>query len=337
VSCHIDTLSMTKPSPSRLSLLAALFFSHVALGALPQVDFDRMGKVGLVGSFAGLDLFDNSTSPFDPSTSTFLSRDADGALSRLASTNPGGRISAGCALNDVFYLAGFFSTIGSTSANNIASYTPPSDSFNALAADGPNGEIHAVYCDEKEGKVWVGGRFTSPSPSVAVWDTKTSSWSQPPFGGLTGAAAEVNSITSNSSAESIFFAGSFITSFQGNGASILNGSHNPNVPFSAGSTPFSSSLVPIPLTAQGTQINGSPSSSDPQFSNIQNILCPSGPDGPGNTWLAEDGNAAVVTARTFTFISGSGIRLGNTFQSGHGTTGFRCVSCRLVRQYLTFP
>jgi hypothetical protein len=306
-------------------LSVAFLLSTTTWASLPLVDFDRMGKVGLGGSFAGLGLFDNNTAQFDPSTATLFSRDSNGALSRLASTNSGGQITSGCALGDVYYLAGSFSSIGGIPANNVASYTRSSNSFSALGSNGPNGDVHAVYCDQKENKLWVGGRFTSPGSSVAVWDTKVLSWAKAPFGGLSGAGGLVNSITSNASQNSIFFAGSFITSFGNGTVANLNGTNNPNVPFSAGATPFSSSLVPIPLGGANTQIDGSPSSSDPQFGNIQSILCPSGPDGPGNTWLAADGNAAVITARTFTFITGSGIRLGNTFQSGHGTTGFTYV------------
>lgn len=309
----------------RCIILVVSLFSHGVLAALPLVDFDRMGKVGLAGAFAGLDLFQNSSSvTFDVSTSTLLSRSSDGSLSRLASTNTGGRIVAGCAINDVFYLAGTFSSIGSVSATNVASYTPSSNTFAALGSGGPNGEVDAVFCDEKDNKLWVGGKFTSPGSAVAVWDAKGSSWSQPPFVGLTGGDARVLSITTNSSDASLFFAGSFVTTFQGNGSAVLNGTNNPNVPFSAGATPFSSSLVPIPL--QKAELQGSPSSSDSQFSDIQNILCPSGADGPGNTWLAADGNTAVVTARTFSFMSANGVRLGNTFVSNHGTTQFRYVT-----------
>jgi hypothetical protein len=292
-----------------------------------------MGKVGLAGAFAGLDLFDNTTSlTYDPSTSTLLSRSSEGALSRLGSTNSGGRISAGCALGKLFYFAGAFSSINGTSANSIASYTQSSEAFAALGSNGPNGEINAVYCDEKDNKVWVGGKFTSPGSSVAVWDTKAGSWSKAPFGGLSGAAAEVLSITSNSSASSIFLAGSFIASFQGNGTA-LNNTNNPNVPFSTGATPFSSSLVPIPLQAAQILVDASPSSADAQFSNIESVLCPAGPDGPGNTWLAADGNTVVINVRTFTSLNANGIRLGNTFQSGHGTTAFRYVDSVVTRSH----
>jgi hypothetical protein len=79
------------------------------------------------------------------------------------------------------------------------------------------------------------------------------------------------------------------------------------------------------LQAAQIIIDASPSSTDSQFSNIENILCPAGPDGPGNTWLAADGNTAVINVQTFTSLNANGIRLGNTFLSGHGTTGFRYV------------
>ena len=317
-----------RSSPARsIKILstALLFLPNSVVASLPRVDFDRMGKVGLAGTFAGIDFFDNSTLvTYDPSTSTLLSRTSEGALSRMGSTNSGGRILAGCALGDLFYFAGSFSSINGTSANNIASYAQSSGAFAALGSNGPNDEINAVYCDETDSELWVGGKFTSPASAVAVWDTKAGSWSKAPFGGLSGAAAEVLSITSNSSALSIVVAGSFITSFQGTGTA-LNSTNNPNVPFSSGATPFSSSLVPIPLQVAQIEIDASPSSTDPQFSNIQSILCPAGPDGPGNTWLAGDSNTAVINIRTFASLNAKGIRLGNTHQTGHGTIGFRYV------------
>lgn len=302
-------------------LLVICLSSNVVFAALPEVDFNRMGKVGLAGAFSGLDLVQNSSVSFDPTTSTILSRSSDGALTRLASTNPSGQILAGCTLGGTFYFGGSFSSIADISTSNVASYTPSSGVFAALGSDGPNGQVNAVFCDTKEGKIWAGGSFTSPGSSVALWDIKSGSWSKPPFVGVSGAQSKVLSITTNSSDASLFFAGSFITSFQNSGTVVLNGTNNPNVPFSSGATPFSSSLVPIPL--QQAQVDGSPSSPDDQFNNITAVLCPSGPDGPRNTWFAADGNEALVTVRTFTSMSISGIRLGNTFQSNHGTVGFR--------------
>ncbi|KAH8083815.1 cortical protein marker for cell polarity-domain-containing protein [Cristinia sonorae] len=312
---------VTAPSsrhlPRLLSLVSLLLLSPFVIADLPLIDYDRMGKVGLAGSFAGLDFFTNSSSiTVDPSTSTLLSRSPEGALTRLASSNSGGSIVAGCTLGDAYYFAGSFSSIGNLTASNIASYALSSGSFAALGSSGPNGQIDVLYCDSVQQKVWAGGSFTSPAQAIAVWDVKSSTWSAPPFGGLQGT---VNSITTNSSQASLFFAGSFTTSFS-NGSVSLNGTSNPRLPPSTGATPFSSSLVPVPL--QNAEVDASPSSDDSQFSNISNIFCPAGDDGPGNTWLARDGSKAFITVRKFSFLSASGIRIGNTFQDGHGTTGF---------------
>ncbi|KAF8647149.1 hypothetical protein AX16_006980 [Volvariella volvacea WC 439] len=301
-------------------LLPLLLLANGALAALPQVDFDRMGRVGLAGAFAGLDFFQDTSISYDPSTSTIFTRNSEGALTRLGSTNQGGRISAACSLNDVLYVAGSFTSLDDSNVNDIASFSFETNRFNALGSGGPNGAVEAVFCDTRENRLWVGGRFTTPSSAVAVWDPSSNAWSAAPFGGLSGAQSRVSSITTNSSDESLFFSGSFIAAF-GNSSISLNGTNNPNVPFSAGASPFSSSLVPLPL--QGGQIEGSPSSTDPDFGDINSILCPAGDDGPGNTWFAADGvNGALITVRTFAFMSANGIRLGNTFLDQHGTTGF---------------
>jgi len=278
-----------------------------------------MGRVGLAGAFAGLDVFSTSSVSFDPTTSTLLSRAKDGSLTRIASTNSGGTILAGCMLGKTYYLAGSFSSINSVAAANIAAYNPSTGAFSQFGSGGPNGEIHSLYCDSQDNKVWTGGRFSSPGGSVAVFDPKAGTWSSPPFGGITGAQALVTSIASNSSGNSLLFTGSFVASF-GNSTVAINGTNNPNVPFSPGASPFSSSLVPIPL--QNVQVDGSPSSSQTGFSDIRNTLCPSGADGPGNSWFAADRSTPLITVRTFSFISANGVRLGNTFQPDHGTTAF---------------
>jgi hypothetical protein len=154
-----------------LATLVALSALDVVQCALPRVDFDRMGKVGLFGDFAGLDWFNETLSlSLDPSSSSLLSRSSDGSLSRVGSTNSGGSIYDGCALKDVFYVAGQFSSFGSTTAQNIASYTPSSGKISALGSGGPNGAIRSVYCDANNNRVWVGGEFSSPSSLVAVWN-----------------------------------------------------------------------------------------------------------------------------------------------------------------------
>lgn len=327
---HVSGPSSTMTSLSKcwwtsmsLALFSSLSFPVFVSAALPQVDFNRMGHVGLAGTFAGIDLFDNSTSlSFDSNSSTLLSRASDGSLSKIGSTEAGGAITAGCVLGNTVYFGGSFSSFNGTSISNVAAYTPSSGAVNALGTGGPDGDVRALFCDASGKKVWAGGSFSSPGKAVAVWDTSANSWSAPPFGGLSGAGSEVLSITTNASAKSLFFAGSFITTF-GSNSTVINGTNNPNVPFSSGATPFSSSLVPIPL--QGAQIEALPSTSDAGFTDITNTLCPAGSDGPDNSWFAADGSTAKITVRDFADLNAMGIRLGNTFQANHGTTAFRSV------------
>ncbi|TFK18925.1 hypothetical protein FA15DRAFT_602377 [Coprinopsis marcescibilis] len=302
-------------------LFVAFSTLHAVLAANPHVDFDRMGKVALAGAFAGLDLFQNDAIAFDQATSTLFARDQRGALTRLASTNTGGRILAGCQLGDQFYFAGLFSSINDVQVSNIASYTAASNTYAPLGSNSPNGEVEALFCDGKDAKIWAGGSFSAPAGAVAVWNPRSNEWEQPPFGGLNGAQARVSSITVNSSDESLFFSGSFITNF--GSLRRFNGSRNPLVPDSPGATPFSLSLVPIPVgSIAGAEVIAAPSSTEDGFSDIRNVLCPGSEDGPGNSWFAENGATSVITLRTFSFISAQGVRLGNTFQSNRGTTGF---------------
>lgn len=309
--------------------LVALFSTLVlaANGASsPQVDFDRMGKVAVAGSFAGLDLYNaqQPASSFDPSTSTILLRGVDGGLTSVGTTNSGGAVSAVCALGDFVYFAGSFTSVSGQNANNIIAYTPSSSQFSALSGGGLDGPVDALYCDSSSKTVWVGGSFRGPSSgssgydgSVAVYTPSSNSWSPPGFGGLRGSVA---SIVSNADSSSLLFGGSFITSFQSNGGN-LTAVDNPNVPQSTGSTPFTSRLVPFALSS--AEVTSGPSSDRTGLSDVTAILCPSGSDGPGSTYFAREGSVSYITIRDFTFLAARGIRLGNTFFDGQSTTVFR--------------
>lgn len=303
--------------------------SLTAYGALPKVDFGRMGKVGVAGSFAGIDLYnDNQSSQpqttFDPTTSTLFLRAQDGGLTPIGSTNVGGRVVTGCSMGNVFYVGGTFTTLGGTNTANIAAYSSSTNKIAQLADGGLDGPVSALHCDEKTGLLWVGGSFHAPTTgntaafagSVATYNPSSNVWSPPPFAGLQGA---VNAIVPTTSNSELLFGGSFVTSYSNstNTTSVTN----PNVPTSSGSTTFSHSLVPFPLA--NADINASPSSTLPGLGDISNILCPSGPDGVGNTWFADDGFKAIVTIRTNKQLSASGLRLGNTFFNGRSTTTFK--------------
>ncbi|KAG8932932.1 hypothetical protein FRC01_011649 [Tulasnella sp. 417] len=324
---------ISKPPSIPLLTLTLLLSPYGANAATPKIDLARMGTVGVAGSFAGFDLFDPSKNiTFDPSSSTLLVRATDGSLSPIAATNQGGSIQAACSLDGKLYVGGLFSNIAGVPVQNIVSYDPAARSFNALGAQnaGVDGAVSSLYCDAQSHTLWVGGKFRSPVPldasavqqyggAVARYTPANNSWSPPPFVGLTGSSSQVYSITPNLASSSLLFGGSFLTQF-GSNISLAQNISNPNVPQSSGATPFSTSLVPVPLG--GAEIVGSPSSQTSGYSNASNILCPSGADGPGNSWRTLDGSRSVITVRTFRFITASGVRLGNTFADGRGAKTF---------------
>ena len=317
-----------KRPPLRLSVLALQALA--AYGALPKVDFERMGKVGVAGSFAGIDLYgDSQTSQqqqttFDPMTSTVFLRAQDGGLTPIGSTNAGGRVVAGCSLGNAFYVGGTFTTLGGTNAANVAAYSSSTNKITQLAGGGLDGPVSALYCDQKNGLLWIGGSFHAPTTgdktgftgSVATYHLSSNSWGAPPFAGFSGG---VNSILPTTDNSALLFGGSFVTSY-GN-TTNLTSVNNPNVPSSSGATTFSSSLVPFALA--DAEIDASPSSTLPGLGNITNILCPAGPDGVGNTWYAKEDFEAVLTIRTNKQLSASGLRLGNTFFGNQSTTTFK--------------
>lgn len=313
--------------PSSSSLLIASLLLTTTLADVPKIDFARMGVVAVGGAFSGIDFYsDNSTtSSFDNSASTLLSRAANGTVTSLASTDAGGSINVVCAIETTLYVGGNFTSLSGSAYSNVAAYDTASGQFSVLGP-GLDGTVHALYCDTAWNAVWFGGDFHAPVGSnssqyggaVAVYNTTASSWVAPPFFGLRGDQATVHSITPSPGETSIYFGGSFLTAY---GALGGNSTNSQGVPYSPGATPFSSSLVPIPLDA--SDLNANPSSLLPQFANIANILCPAGPDGPNSTWFSADGDVTQLTVRTNKFTNARGIRLGNTFLPNHGTKTFR--------------
>ncbi|KAF8678126.1 Cortical protein marker for cell polarity [Rhizoctonia solani] len=319
---------MASPRAMSSYPLLSVIFGAAIVGAqnVPQIDFSRMGTVGIAGAFAGLDLYNASAPTLDSSAATLVSRNSDGALTILGGTNGGGQLLSSCSLKDTLYVGGVFDSVAGISARNVIAYTPSSGKFSPLGSDGAgvDGEVNALHCDSSSGLVWVGGNFRRPTPAsessgfggaVAVFNPSDNTWSPAPFDGFRG---QVLDIAPSTDGKSLYFGGSFATTFGSN--STLNATNNPAVPYSPGATPFSASLVPIPLN--GSEITAQPASSDSNFNNILDILCPAGNDGPGNTWLGADGSTASITARPFKFINAGGIRLGNTAINGRSTTAF---------------
>ncbi|KAN0064481.1 hypothetical protein ACQY0O_002107 [Thecaphora frezii] len=325
--------------PKRSSALAAATLlagcmggaAVVAASDFPSIDFGLLGAVGVSGSFAALEIWNQtggSSGPnvtYDANASTLLSRANNGTLTKVSATEEGGAIRAICQMTsepNIVYVGGTFQSIGGTSVSNIASYNPQTRAFDALQG-GLDGDVLSLFCDDDHQQLIVGGKFSGPVDgktdrylgSVASWSVSDRSWSPLDLGGLNGT---VNTIVAGSNSSLVRFGGEFDTAF---GSMVANGSMSGT---NTSASSLTAALAPISLGQ--VEFVGGPSSNTSGYSNPAQILCPQGSDGAGNSYHFEDNAVGRLTARAFRSLDVRAIRLGNTFVDGRGTRTFGLVS-----------
>jgi len=339
-------MSLSLPPLFLLPFILPAMAATSAPSTLPQVDFSRMGTVGLGGSFNGLDWWSDS-SPFSSSASTSTNsssfssmgdtifvRTEDGDYMPLGSTSAGGRINALCYSNSsdgTLIIGGLFDSLSGTAATNIASYSLSTNSFKSLSS-GLSGEVQTLYCDNARGEVWVGGQFDSAQgtgENLALWSSSSSAWSDVPFGGFNG---PVRSIEPSANGSSIIFGGHFTTAFasnssrqtSSNSSTTGNITSSPSAPDGTATTGNSGYLTPVLVPYSANQdpyvqieITATPSSSQPNFADPHVLVC------PGEAmWLARDNSPAEVNVVGVNWMRASGIRVTNALVQGRGTKTF---------------
>jgi hypothetical protein len=327
--------------------IIAVVAATPAPSGLPQIDFNKMGSVGLGGAFAGLDWwtedspFSSSGSSSSSSSSRFSTeggsvfyQDSEGRYRSIGSTEAGGRVDALCwaggnGSNGTLYIGGSFTSIASEESSNIISYDIASGSFTPISP-GLSGRVHALYCDNTRNQVWVGGSFDAPAGgdggNVALWSAASSSWTSVDFGGLNG---PVEQITPSADGESLYFAGDFSTTFISNSTtnSTTNMTSMQSAPNGTTTTGRSGYLTPVTLppvsSASGNlTVSVGPTTNQEKYSDPNVLLCP----GEG-VWLARDKSVANVDLLSYNFWRASGIRVKNGLIQGRGTTHFWYVCC----------
>ena len=337
------------------SLVAAVAIAGVqAQNNAPRIDFEALGgSLEVAGNFAGLELWDASSSYAARAARTaggasLVALDANGQARRVGQTDGSIYAIQQCGTAGQVFYAGNFTSSGSTSTRNIGVYYPQNDTI-APVSDGLDGPVRALACDDATQTLYVGGSFNRPTGAgssyqgaVATWSTSANQWAAVPFGGFPGSDVDIRSIaiSAQDDGKSVIFGGSFDTYWvNGTAASsnvtvttLANGtvaisSSNLTTASSDGQTvnvfpSYGSSLIPISLASAET--SSSASSSNSRYSDPRSILCPAGNDGEvDSTWLAQDGTTGRITARLFAPLDVGGFRIGNTNVEGRGTQSFR--------------
>lgn len=301
----------------------------------------------------------STNAKFSSTADSLVLRTSSGRGRVLATTNEGGRISSTCWSSHggdggTLFLGGEFSALGGIDVINIAKYNIDSGSVSALSRSQSDSDstlsvrepVNAVYCDDANERVWIGGEFEN---NVLVYYLTNSTIGVPPFQALNGPVDSISSLSSSSSSlsssssnidpdsiTSLLFGGRFTTEFATttNVTTNMTTLMNSSAPEGTTTVGFSGFLTPISISPSSSNtdsntdisISAIPTSTQSGFSDPNVLFCPSGSDGSGNSWWAQDGSAAKITVQTYRALQASGIRLGNTFTDGRATTKFSVVS-----------
>ena len=271
----------------------------------PNLDLSDLGRVAVGGDFDSISLFDyygQTENVLNTNGSqSLLTRYPDGSWDSLGLSDA--YIESMCPfvrngkLQGVV-LGGNFTSIEGVEARSAALWDPSTNSIAPLP--GINGKVNTLYCDNESGTVYVGGLFTAGNSTNAIaW---TTGWTNLPFTGFNG---EVNSITKDN-AGNIVFGGSFT------GLGSVSNTNN--------SAPIKSNAQVVNLS--GGNIGATGTTNMAGFDNPRNIICKTGQDGPGNTWLLAD-NTGGWWQGLFSFgFNPTKLRLYNTKYQGRGTKSF---------------
>lgn len=196
-------------------------------------------------------------------------------------------------------IGGNFTDLGGQSVQGMALYNPANNTVTPLP--GLTGQVNALYCDNDNQVVYVGGSFSGGNSTNAIaWSI--GNWENLPFLGFNG---PVSTITQAPNGH-IVFGGTF----SGTGTEI---------------TPATPEGQLLSLGSANVTATGS--TSNPDYSDPRNIICKTSNDtGAGNEWLLADRVPGFwQTEFGFTFRP-SRVRLYNAQVANYGTRTWRFVT-----------
>ncbi|KAJ5038778.1 uncharacterized protein L3040_006457 [Drepanopeziza brunnea f. sp. 'multigermtubi'] len=302
------------PLPS-LSIRLTLFLASLAqvsraitFNPVPPADLDisQLGRVGLVGDFDGISLYQyegqNQDGFSTNGSQSILTPFPNGGFASLAAADAG--IQAMCSFimeggtMAGVVVGGNFTSLEGTESQGVGLFNPDTSVLTPLT--GLSGQVSALLCDQDTNTVYVGGSFKAENSTNAIAWVGTTGWTNLPFAGFNG---PVKSITKASNGN-IVFGGSF--------TALGNNTIGPRLP--------DQQIINI----AGAELNATSSTTTTGFSDPANIVCNSpGVDGPGNTWLLADDATGSWKASFGYGFHPTKLRLWNTHLDGRGTKTWR--------------
>ena len=269
----------------------------------PNLDLSKLGSVAVAGDFDGISLYQyegQSENVLNTNGSqSLLTQYGDGLWGSLGLSDA--YVEAMCSFKrngDLkgVVLGGNFTSVEGVQAQSVAIWDP--DTGDITPIPGINGGVSALYCDDDSGTVYVGGMFTASKSTNAM--SYSTQWVDLPFAGFNG---EVHSITKNEKGN-IVFGGSFT------GLGKVTNT----------STPVKDNGQVINL--DGGDIGATGTTDTEGFDDPKNIICKTGQDGPGDTWLLADHTGGWWQGLFDFGFNPTMIRLYNTKHQGRGTKSF---------------
>ncbi|KAH8180066.1 cortical protein marker for cell polarity domain-containing protein [Sarocladium implicatum] len=272
-----------------------------------NLDLSNLGRIGFAGDFDGISLYEyegqNGTPLSTNGSESLLAPLPNGALTSVISTDASIRAMCTFMLSNGdmqgVVIGGNFTSLDGTRSTAIALFNPNNTEITPL--DGLEGEVNAIYCDDEQETVYVGGNFRGANSTNAIAWVGTDGWTNLPFAGFNG---PVEAITKASNGH-IIFGGTF------------TGLGN-------ASTPTEPDNQAINLSTANITATNSVSGKD--FGDPKNIVCSDGSDEAGTAWLVDDDTPGFWEAEFGFGFEPTKLRLANTHRDGRGTKTFRFIA-----------
>ncbi|KAJ1331202.1 Cortical protein marker for cell polarity [Microdochium nivale] len=289
------------------SMLPATNGSLFSPNPIPKPDLDvaELGRMGIVGSFAGISMYEYAGQaealPSSTGADSLLTTLPNGLFHSIASTDA--TVQAMCVFGNSAIIGGNFTSVNGTESPAVAALDLNTGALTPLA--GVSGEVTSLFCDNDAGMVYVGGSFRAADSTNAITWVSSGNWANLPFAGFNGPVSSISKAA--------------------NGHIIFGGKFTGLGNTSTTATPDSESINLSTAVVQGFQ-----SSSDAGLSDAKNVICnTNGETGTGKSWLLLDNTPGAWRAEFgFSFIP-TKLRLRNTRQPDHGTKTWRMTALPL--------